>query len=120
MSAAVSLSNVVPMKWTARGFVRAGVVFTVRGATITVSGPDRPDLHQALLVELQRRVEVFAKFAPLDPKSPFPRVALPGVVVPRSGGCESCGDSLEAGRGGMCPLCTLALQRVLRAAGRIP
>ncbi len=117
MSAAVS--NVVPMRWTARGFVRAGVVFAVSGPTVTVSGPNRPDLHEALLLELQRRVDVFVKFAPLDRAVAFPRVAMPGVAPVRSGACDACGDGLETGRGGMCALCTLALQRTLKQAGRI-
>lgn len=114
-------SNVVPFRWTARGFVRAGVVFAVRGASISVSGPaGRADIYEALKSEVQRRTDVFVKFAPLDPKTPFPRVALPGVVAERSSKCDACADALEPGRGGMCPLCTIALQKVLKQLGRIP
>jgi hypothetical protein len=114
-------SNVVPIRWTARGFVRAGVVFAIGGATITVSGPaGRADIYEALKSEVKRRTDVFVKFAPLDPRSPFPRVALPGVSPVRSGACDVCGDALEPGRGGMCPLCSIALQKVLRQLGRIP
>jgi len=46
-------------------------------------------------------------------------VALPGVRSVRSGACDACGDSLDVGRGGMCALCTIALQRVLRDTGRL-
>lgn len=121
MSAAVSLpSNVVPLRWTMRGFVRAGVVFTIVGPNITVAGPpNRPDLYDALRTEVERRELAFAKQFPLDPASPVPRVALPGVVPVRSGACDACGDALDVGRGGMCALCTIALQRALRKAGRI-
>jgi hypothetical protein len=118
MSAAVS--NVIPLRWTSRGFVRAGVVFVVAGGTVTVQGPPgRDDLREALLVELQRRVDVFVKFAPLEPSTPFPRVAMPGVPTVRSCACDACGDALDVGRGGMCALCTLALQRVLKMKGRL-
>lgn len=117
---AAAVSNVVPLRWTARGFVRAGVVFAIAGATIAVQGPpDRDDLRALLLQEIQRRAEVFAKFAPLDPKTPFPRVVMPSVSNIRSCGCDACGDALDVGRGGMCALCALALQRVLKQAGRI-
>lgn len=123
MSAAERLqpvSNVVPRRWTARDFVRAGVVFAVSGGDVAVQGPpNREDLRQALLVELQRRVDVFVKFAPLDPKMPFPSVGMPGVPTARSCACDACGDGLDNGRGGMCALCTLALQRTLKQAGRL-
>lgn len=121
MSAAEKLpENVIPLRWTARGFIRAGVVFAVHGATITVSGPpERKDIYDALVAEVKRRVDVFVKFAPLDPRLPFPRVALLGVPIARSGACESCADPLDAGRAGMCPLCTIALQKTLRQLGRI-
>ena len=113
-------SNVIPLRWTARGFLRAGIVFVTEGGTISVKGPpNREDLRQALVAEVQRRVDVFARFAPLDRSVPFPRVALPGVPSVRSDACDACGDALDVGRGGMCPLCTFALQKVLRAAGRI-
>lgn len=122
MSAAVSLpSNVVPLRWTMRGFVRAGVVFTIVGPNITVAGPvGREDIYAALKAEVERRVVVFLKQFPLDPRSPVPRVALPGVVARRSDFCDACGDALDVGRGGMCALCTIALQRALREQGRIP
>lgn len=119
MSAA--LSNVVPLRWTSRGFTRAGVVFTITGANVAVAGPSgRTDLHQALVAEITRRVEAFSQLAPLNPRHAFPRVRLPGVVVPpRASACDSCGDALDAGRGGMCPLCIIALQKTLRQLGRI-
>lgn len=117
---AAAVSNVVPLRWTARGFVRAGVVFTAHGSKVAVAGPpNRQDLHQALAAEIARRVEVFVKFEPLDRALPFPPVALPGVVARRSDACDACGDVLDAGRGGMCPLCTIALQKVLRQLGRL-
>jgi hypothetical protein len=113
-------SNVVPLRWTARGFVRAGVVFTMQGGTVTVAGPPgREDLRQALLVEIERRAVVFVRQRPM-PDMPWPRVAMPGVPLARAGACDTCGDALDVGRGGMCPICTLALQRVLRTEGRIP
>lgn len=116
-----TLSNVVPLRWTVRGFVRAGVVFTIAGSNVTVSGPPgRTDLQGALSAEIARRVEVFVKLAPLDPRSPMPRVGLPGVQLARCGQCDACGDPLEPGRGGMCPLCTIALQKTLKQLGRIP
>lgn len=118
MSAA--LSNVETMRWTARGFVRAGVVFSVVGPNVSVSGPSgRADLRQALVDEIGRRVDVFAQLAPLNPRHPFPRVQLPGVRPQRSSACDACGDALEPGRGGMCPLCTIALQKTLKQLGRI-
>lgn len=85
---------------------------------MTVSGPQgRDDLRDALRVEIARRTDAFATFAPARRDRPFPRVALPGVVPVRHGACESCGDPLH--RGGMCDLCVLALERVLRAEGRL-
>lgn len=118
MSAALKLADVVPLRWTARGFARAGVVFTTRGATMTVSGPPaRDDLRDALLAEVLRRADVFATFAPERRDWPFPRVQMPGVTPVRHGACESCGDALN--RGGMCELCMLALQRVLKQLGRL-
>lgn len=114
-------SNVVPLRWTARSFVRAGVVFTIAGANVTVSGPaGRLDLQEQLAAEVKRRVDVFVKFAPLDPRSPMPRVALPGVRDQRAGACDTCGDAIDAWRSGMCPLCVIALQKALRQLGRIP
>lgn len=117
MSAAV----VIPLRWTARGFVRAGVVFSTEGGTMRVSGPeDRPDLYDALIAEVARRVDVFVKLAPLDPRSPFPRVGLPGVhASTRSGTCDACGDAMLPYRGGMCELCTVSLQKTLRQLGRL-
>lgn len=110
--------DVLPLRWNARGFVRAGVVFAVTGANVTVSGPvGRDDLQQALAAEIARRVDAFARFAPA--RGPFPRVSMPGAEVQRSGACDACGDALDRGRGGMCPLCTVALQKVLRSLGRI-
>lgn len=110
----------IPLRWTARGFERAGVVFTAAGGAVSVSGPaNRQDLYDALKAEVQRRVDVFSKFAPLDSRTPFPRVSMPGVVMARSDACDTCGDALDAGRGGMCPLCTVSLQKVLREKGRI-
>jgi len=113
-------SNVVPLRWTARGFVRAGVVFSVCGANVSVAGPPgRADLHDLLVAEVKRRTDAFVKFAPLDGRSPFPRVGLLGVRPGRAGACDACGDPLEPGRGGMCPLCTVALQKVLKTLGRL-
>lgn len=117
---AAAVSNVIPLRWTARGFVRAGVVFTIVGGTIHISGPPgRSDLLDALRAEIERREEIFAKQFPLDPKTPVARVALPGVALARTGACDACGDGLDVGRGGMCPLCIKALERALRKAGRI-
>lgn len=113
-------SNVIPLRWTARGFARAGVVFAISGVTISVSGPtNRKDIYDALVGEVQRRVDVFVRFAPLLPTLPFPRVFLSGVVRVRSGSCDACGDALDPGRAGMCPLCTIALQKTLKRLGRL-
>ncbi len=118
---AAAVSNVVPLRWTARGFARAGVVFTITGGNVAVAGPPgRTDLLNALRDEVERRELAFAKQFPLDPRTPVPRVALPGVDVDRASACDACGDGMENGRGGMCSLCTIALQRALRKAGRIP
>lgn len=115
------VAAVVPLRWTARGFLRAGVVFTREAGLWRVQGPPgRDDLRVALVAEIARRTDVFAKFEPLDRTVPFPPVALPGVSRVRSGACDACGDALDTGRGGWCQLCTIAVERVLRGCGRLP
>lgn len=115
------VAAVVPLRWTARGFLRAGVVFHREAGRTRVQGPPgRDDLREALVAEIQRRMDVFAKFEPLDRSVAFPAVAMPGVARVRSGACDACGDALDSGRGGWCALCALAQERVLRACGRLP
>jgi hypothetical protein len=103
---------------TALEFLAQDVEFRVRENRVL--GPEeRGDLRPLLQVELARRIEVFSKQMPLVRDVMAPRVAMPGVTLMRSGACDSCGDPMKSGRGGMCPLCELALRRVLIACGRL-
>ena len=68
----------------------------------------RADLVAVLRAEVARRVPELR-----DEQI----VSLPNV--PRFGACETCGDPLERGRGGMCALCVAARYKALTELGRI-
>jgi hypothetical protein len=103
---------------TALEFIAQEVEFHPRENRVI--GPEgREDLRSAMTVELARRVEVFSKQLPLVKSAPVGRVGMPGVRLVRTDACDACGDPLQSGRGGMCPLCELALRRVLIADGRL-
>ena len=85
-----------------------------------ILGPEgREDLRASMQIELARRIEVFSKQVPLVRDVMLPRVGLPGVTLRRTDACDACGDPMKVGRGGMCPLCEIALRRVLMKEGRI-
>jgi len=69
----------------------------------------RADLAEVLRAEVARRV---------------PHLRDEGIValpeVPRVGTCETCGDPLANGRGGMCDLCIVARHKAPVQLGRIP
>lgn len=103
---------------TALEFLSQEVEFSPRENRIL--GPDgREDLRGFMQFELARRMAVFEKQMPLVRDVMAPRVAMPGVTLMRSGACDACGDPMKVGRGGMCPLCEIALRRVLVTAGRL-
>lgn len=103
---------------TALDLIAEGVEFDPL-ADIVLGPVDREDLRPVVAGELERRMQSFARQFPLLRDVPVGVVRLPGVTPTRTGSCDACGDALKIGRGGMCPLCELALRRALKAAGRL-
>jgi hypothetical protein len=93
-----------------------GVTFTPSGGAIAVSGPGgREDLRAELLAQIEKRQVLFASEIPLVADAVFHVKRS----LARAGECDTCGDSMRRGRGGMCALCVIALQRALRSRGRL-
>lgn len=90
------------MAATALQLRKNGVSFVrdANGNLTSVRGPES-SVAQARS-EVERRVSLMA-----SPKT---------VATKRVGQCETCGDELEAWRGGWCELCTLARRVALRGA----
>jgi len=105
---------------TAEELARAGIVFTLRGGRVTCAGPrGRGDLYDALCAQIDRRVVVMrARISRAG--WVLPRIVLVSPDPPEYGACGCCGDPLPPYRGGDCVLCILALERALRAEGRLP
>jgi RNA polymerase-binding transcription factor DksA len=82
---------------TALDFIALGVVFTPTGGRTKVSGPQDPNLRAQLRHEISKR-------------EPHARVSSK-----RQGECQSCGDPMEPGRGGCCPLCNCAASKLAEA-----
>lgn len=112
--------KLLPAPRTALEFVAEGVHFRWSGGIVKALGrPGGEDLQRALRDEVLRRV---ALIMPQIPATGFvPRIAIALVPVhARVGSCDGCGDPMKPYRGGMCELCSLALQRALRDTGRLP
>jgi hypothetical protein len=76
-------------------------------------------LLRALRAEIAWRADAMREHV-RAPTWPMPRIVLVAETPPAMGACGCCGDPRPAYRGGDCELCAMALERALRAEGRIP
>ena len=94
---------------TALDFAALGVIFTRAGSRLTAKGPaGRTDIAEQLRAEVARRVPLLASLSSA-------RAAVGTVPLET---CETCGDPLASGRGGMCDLCCAARRKAFLATAK--
>jgi hypothetical protein len=94
---------------TAADFAAAGVRFIFTAAAVKVQGPaGRRDIAEQLRAEVARRVPLLASLA-------LARATVGPVGIEW---CETCGDPLACGRGGMCDLCCAARRKAFLATAK--
>jgi hypothetical protein len=87
------------------------------GAIVGVRGPKSAVAE--VFAEIGRRADLMRAMVPSSGTVPLLVIVDPAPTA-RWGACVSCGDPLEAHRGGQCDLCHAALRKALRSAGRLP
>lgn len=94
---------------TAIDFAAMGVRFVFTGCAVEIRGPEgRRDILAELRAEVARRVPLLASLAAA-------RAAVGPVGIET---CETCGDPLACGRGGMCDLCCAARRKAFHATAK--